>query len=301
MTADTKDKFSGLSGLFNLDNSADQYSKDNILEIDPEKLVAFPDHLFEPYDDTTMEDLMRSIEDLGQLSPVLVRDHPTVEGMYEILAGHNRTEACRRLEKKVQIYVYPGDLTDDEAKMIVIESNIKQRTLQAFTPTQQAKIIAEHHLLMKKQGNRSDLAKEIEEDAENDNDAPYQLSKRQINNYVRIDQSLNEPLKNLLDDGSISMKAASELAFIENEKSQNAIAEFVQDGGKVTEAKAKILREEASHKTLKSFDVDGIVNVKKEKKLKVVIPDKMIDSLFLNMTKDEIIELIEVAVEAYNE
>lgn len=295
---DSKEKFAGLFGLGSDDSFNDP---ENILSVDPDDLIPFDQHLFDPYDDSTMEDLVRSIEDVGQLSPVLVREHPTKQGKYEILAGHNRTEACRRLEQNVFIYVYPDDLTDEQAKLIVIESNIKQRTLSALSPSKQAKIIAEHHELMKKQGKRSDLAQDIEEDPENEESAPYQLSKRQINNYVRIDQALNDDLKNHLDGGKLSMKAAAELALIGEEESQEAIAEYIDEGGKVTEAKAKRLKEEAVENILTSRIIDNVVNTKKDKKMKVTIPDKMITSLFLNMTKDEILELIEVAVEAYNE
>ncbi|UYO64671.1 ParB/RepB/Spo0J family partition protein [Acetobacterium wieringae] len=299
---DTKDKFSGLFGGGFDDAFSDE---GDILLIDVDDLIPFKQHLFSPYDEETMDDLVRSIDDMGQLSPCLVREHPEQEGKYEILSGHNRAEACQRLNQQVKVIVFPDELTDDQAKLIVIESNIKQRTLQALAPSEQAKIIAEHHRLIRKQGKRTDLAKlidDLDENEKTEESSPYNLSKRQINNYVRIDEYLCEPLKILMDDGKLPVKAASELSFIIDEESQEAVADFVKDGGKISEGKAKQLRKKAEDETLSTNQVKKIVLEKKTSpKLKVVIPDEMISSIFFNMCKEEILELIENAVAAYQE
>lgn len=299
---DTKDKFAGLFG----GDFDEEFPEDgDILFIDPNELIPFKQHLFSPYDEETMEDLVRSIDDMGQLSPCLVREHPEQNGKYEILSGHNRAEACRRLNQQVKVIVLPEDLSDDQAKLIVIESNIKQRTLQALAPSEQAKIIAEHHRLIRKQGKRTDLAKQVDDldiNEKSDQVAPYNLSKRQINNYVRIDEYLCDPLKILMDDGKLPVKAACELSFIIDEESQEVVADYIQEGGKVTEGKAKQLRKTAEDETLNMSLVKKTITEKKTPaKLKVVIPNEMINSIFFNMCKDEILELIETAVKAYQE
>ena len=300
---DTKDKF---AGLFGGDFDDEFPEESDILLVDYTDLIPFKQHLFSPYDEETMEDLVRSIDDMGQLSPCLVREHPDQSGKYEILSGHNRAEACRRLDQQVKIIVYPEILTDDQAKLVVIESNIKQRTLQALALSDQAKIIAEHHRLIKKQGKRTDLAKVVDELDDNDTGAdttaPYCLSNRQINNYVRIDEYLSDPLKILMDEGKLPLKAASELSFIIDEESQDAVADFIQNGGKITEGKAKKIRKLAEDETLDAARISELVaSEKSAPKLKVVIPDAMINSIFLNMTKDEILELIETAVSAFQD
>jgi len=298
---DNKDKFANLFGYD--DNDA---VEGDILLVDYEDLVPFSNHLFSPYTEETMNDLARSIDDMGQLSPCLVREHPSQADKYEILSGHNRAEACRRLGIQVKVIVHPDDLTDNQAKLIVIESNIKQRTLQSLAMSEQAKIIAEHHRLLRHQGKRNDLAKSIdnldESDKTVDADTPYNLSKRQINRYVRIDEHLSDALKILLDEDKLTIKAANELSFIEEDDSQDAIAEYIENGHKITEAKASKLRKAAEDDILDVKQIETTLSNKKvDKKVKVMLPDSLIVKFFSNMNHDEIIDYIEKAVIAYQQ
>ena len=61
---------------------------------------------------TAMDDLVRSIEENGQEVPILVRQHPDLQGRYQVAYGHRRLRAVRLLKRKVRAVVRP--LTDNE-------------------------------------------------------------------------------------------------------------------------------------------------------------------------------------------
>ncbi|PKM54759.1 MAG: hypothetical protein CVU98_13030 [Firmicutes bacterium HGW-Firmicutes-3] len=78
--------------MFNLDDDEDSC----LVMIETDRLIGFGDHIFAPYSEVDMLELMKSIELRGLLTPIIIRDHPTETGMFEILAGHNRVNACKR-------------------------------------------------------------------------------------------------------------------------------------------------------------------------------------------------------------
>lgn len=89
------------------------------------ELVPFKDHPFDPISEVEMDDLMNSIESAGVFTPILIR--PVLsEDAYEIVSGHNRVEACRRL-KKTTIPAIVHDWDDATATIIMAYSNLRQR------------------------------------------------------------------------------------------------------------------------------------------------------------------------------
>lgn len=132
-------------------------------EIGLDDLVPFADHPFYPYDENRLNDMAESIKANGVISPITVR--PLGEdGKYEILAGHNRVNAARQ----AGLQSIPADilngLTDDDAKLIAVESNLIQRSLTDMNLSEQAAAISTlYHAMKKKPGYRSDLLEKIEQ------------------------------------------------------------------------------------------------------------------------------------------
>ncbi len=268
-----------------------------------DKLVHFENHSFTLYDDERFEELVASIEQLGVIQPIIVRKK---EDMYEILAGHNRTEACRKLGLE-EIPVVIVDVTDEEAEMIVIETNLQQRSFSEMKHSEKAKVIAIRHNLMKSQGKRTDLTEKVENilqnvivielspltqlQDKNETCTPvvhksktvekigeeYGLSRGSIARYIRINELPKEFL-NLIDSGEIAIRTGVELSYIK-EKDLKEIYYIISDNDfKIDIKKAKILRDYSNMKKLTIANIisilEGVIISKENKKSKASKKDK---------------------------
>ena len=93
------------------------------LNVSPALLHTFANHPFHVRKDMEMNELVDSIRESGVIVPLIVRSRP--EGGYEIISGHRRCEACRELGiYKVPVRVQ--ELTDDEATILMVNSNIQR-------------------------------------------------------------------------------------------------------------------------------------------------------------------------------
>lgn len=93
------------------------------LNVSPALLHTFANHPFHVRKDMEMNELMDSIRESGVIVPLIVRSR--TEGGYEIISGHRRCEACRELGiEKVPVRVQ--ELTDDEATILMVNSNIQR-------------------------------------------------------------------------------------------------------------------------------------------------------------------------------
>ena len=93
---------------------------EKVVEIEMERLRAFPNHPFKVIGDSQMIELQDSIKKYGVLNPLIVR--PKIEGYYEIISGHRRKYAAEKLGyKKIPIIIRV--LQDDEAVVIMVDSN----------------------------------------------------------------------------------------------------------------------------------------------------------------------------------
>ena len=105
---------------------------EKIVEIEMERLRAFPNHPFKVIGDSQMIELQDSIKKYGVLNPLIVR--PKVEGYYEIIFGHRRKYAAEKLGYK-RIPVIIRMLQDDEAVVIMVDSNLQR---EQITPSEKA-------------------------------------------------------------------------------------------------------------------------------------------------------------------
>lgn len=276
-----------------------------LMMIKTDRLIDFNDHIFTPYSEAEMKELMENIEDVGLLVPILVRKHPSESKKYEILSGHNRVTACRRLGiGQVHARLF-DDITDDEARLIVIETNLKQRNLDSFKISDRAKILTERHNLMKRQGMRTDLLKDIEDQDGHEKDTgnePFKLGKTHIWRYMRINDYLSDGLKCYLDDGKINIKSGVELSFIDEEE-QKVVKNAIDDGIKLTTGKATAIRKKSLEETITKEVLENVLSKKtKDKdgeKKKIKLSDDMIKKYFSVTEESEISLILELALEEY--
>jgi len=282
------------------------YSESSIYaRIEVSRLIDFKNHIFAKYNESEMKSMMESIEDMGVTDPILVRPHNEYEGMFEIISGHNRVEACKRLGKRdIHAVIYEELKDDSAAELMLIETNIKKRSLNDYVISEKAKILTRRHQLMKILNKRKAQLSEIErsqyDQLEKDN--PFNIGKRQIISYVQIHNNLTQGLKDLCDSGKLSIKSAVELSYL-SDAEQDVVRSFMLDGNKISFHKANIIRKkmesaEITMDVLNEIFKDKALKKKPEKTYK--ISPEIIEKYFPDLVDEGDIQMtIELALDQY--
>ena len=129
-----------------------------VQQIPCDQLKPYHNHKFELYSGERLEDMVASIKENGVLSPIIVQ--PNGDG-YEILIGHNRWNASKLAGLPTVPAIIKTGLTEDEAEMYVIESNVMQRGFENLRISEQAAAVALRHSEMFSQGKRNDILREL--------------------------------------------------------------------------------------------------------------------------------------------
>ena len=140
-----------LDDLFTSQEQRDNPVVDEVKEIELYKIGEFPDHPFRVIDDDKMEEMVKSVKEHGVLLPVIVRKRG--EGNYQMISGHRRKRACE-LAGIDKIKCIVKELTDDEATILMVDSNIQR---EEILPSEKAFAYKMKLEAMKHQGKRVDL------------------------------------------------------------------------------------------------------------------------------------------------
>lgn len=178
--------------------------KEQLLELRLEELHGFRNHPFQVKDDEAMNALCESIAQYGVLSPLLAR--PTGEG-YEIISGHRRRAAALRLGLD-KLPVLVREMTDDDAVILMVDSNIQRENL---LPSEKAFAYKMKLEAMNRQGKTSgQLGQKWSRDqlADETNE-----SSRQIHRYIRL-TNLAKPILDMVDEQKIAFSPAVELSYL---------------------------------------------------------------------------------------
>ena len=217
-----------------------------------EKVRAFKDHPFHLYEGERLADMVQSVSDHGILNPVIVRK---VYGGYEMLAGHNRMNAAQIAGMKEVPAIVKTDLSDEDAYVYVIETNVIQRSFTDLAPSEKAAVLSARYEKVISQGRRNDILREIEEIGTCGHDVhksrsrdgigeEYGMTGRNIARYLRVDK-LIRPFKDRLDAGGLTLTAAVELSYLPEDE-QIIVAE--KDAA-INEKAAKSIRAAAGELT----------------------------------------------------
>lgn len=287
----------------------------------------FPGHRFSLYEGERLDDMVESIKQVGILENILLWKH---NGRYIILSGHNRKKAAMLAGYTKGPVTIKTDLTMDEARFIVCESNFRQRSFSDMKHSDRAFSLAEHYKIMKNQGIRKDLIEAIDKNIMQKNDdfydgeaekskvaetlplgrkrdklsKDYGLDRNTVSQYIRIAE-LSAELLNLLDEGHIAFAAAYQFTFITDMEAQKTIAKAVQNGIKILASKAKTLREYFERNgSLSEEDIKELLKKRSKKETTVTISQKDVRKFFANgetnkQIKETIIELLELYYSDY--
>ena len=231
--------------------------------LSPEAIRGFRGHPFRLYEGDRFNDLVDSVSENGVLSPTIIRKiEPDENGFeYEMLAGHNRQNAVAIANRELPCIV-KENLSDEDAWIYVIETNVLQRSFSEMLPSEKAAVLALRYSKMICQGRRNDIIEELkrlgnpDEIRENKTcgidchksksrdvvGAEYNLKGRAVANYLRINE-LSAALKIRIDDGEFTIAAAVQLSYLAQEEQQMVEAVLSESEYKVNEGKAVLLRE----------------------------------------------------------
>ena len=109
--------------LFTTQEERDNAQRSYVIDLPTTEISDFPDHPFKVRMDEEMEQMVESVRERGVLSPVLVRPMP--DGSYQMVSGHRRKLASELAELPT-VPCIVRELTDDEAIIIMVDSNLQR-------------------------------------------------------------------------------------------------------------------------------------------------------------------------------
>ena len=183
--------------------------KEYIQQLPPDKLVPFQNHPYQVREDAALSELMESIRTHGVLSPLLAR--PKGEG-YELVSGHRRRLAAQKLGLPT-VPVLVREMTDDEAVILMVDSNLQRENL---LPSEKAFAYKMKLEAMKRQaGRRSKNSPQLAANLRTDDEIAKQagISGDTVRRYIRL-TNLVPPLLQMVDDGRIAFSPAVELSYL---------------------------------------------------------------------------------------
>ena len=211
--------------LFTTQKERDEAKREAVVDIPLSEISDFPDHPFKVRMDEAMTEMAESVKQYGVLVPGMVRAKP--EGGYEMVAGHRRKMASEIAQMETMPCLV-RELTDDEAIIIMVDSNLQRETL---LPSEKAFAYRMKLEALSRQGKRTDLTcapleHKLEKQKSRDIVAESAgESREQIRRYIRLTH-LIPPLLDMVDEGRIAMRPAVELSYLP-EKEQEALLEIM--------------------------------------------------------------------------
>lgn len=281
-----------------------------------DKIKAYHNHPFHLYEGERLQDMVESIKEHGVLCPVIVRKKGR---SYEMLAGHNRQNAAKLAGLTEIPAIVKTDLTEEEAYVYVIETNVLQRSFSELKPSEQAAVMAEHYEKMCGTMRHDEIVKELEEltgqkasrsgghnghraKSRDIMAAEYGFSSRTAARMLRLNNLIPE-FKKLVDDGNVALLAAVDMSFLTEEEQQRTWDIIDRQGLKLKPKMAVELRKSTGNLTsekiseildavsVRQHSVNGGVSLK--------LPNTVCEKYFGGMNTEQMAALVEQALAAW--
>ena len=200
--------------LFSTEESRAEARLEKVVNLNPSEISDFPDHPFKVRMDAAMQEMAESVKQYGVLVPTLVR--PKQDGGYEMVAGHRRKMAAE-LAQLPEIPCIVRNLTDDEATIIMVDSNLQRETI---LPSEKAFAYKMKLEAIKHQGKRRDLTSaqvvpKLTAREKVANEAG--VNRMEITRYIRLTELITE-LLDMVDEKTMSFHAGVELSYLPKEE-----------------------------------------------------------------------------------
>lgn len=246
---------------------AAQTDAEQIQEIPLSELYEFQGHPFRVLDDEKMQEMAESIREHGVLMPGIARTR--AGGGYEILSGHRRKHACQ-LAGLTSMPVFVRDYSDDEATVIMVDSNIQREDI---LPSEKAKAYRMKYDAMKHQGSRAGglTLGELGEAAGE--------SAKTVQRYIWLSR-LSEGLLGLVDAGRIGIMQAVDLSFLSGQEQAWVLSALQGRRAGITRKQSALLKDSGKNGSLTQSAVCQLLTAEKEAERKVVLRGERLRKYF---------------------
>lgn len=210
--------------LFTTQEEREIAQRETVMDIPLAEISDFPNHPFKVTVDEKMLEMADSVKRYGVLVPAIVR--PKQGGGYEMIAGHRRKMASELAERPT-LNCIVRDLTDDEAIIIMVDSNLQR---EVILPSEKAFAYKMKLDAMKRQGQRTDLTStpmepKLSTRSNEQLAAESPDSRAQIQRFIRLTHLIPE-LLDMVDENKIALRPAVELSYLA-EKEQRLLYEEI--------------------------------------------------------------------------
>ena len=275
------------------------------------KIRPFHDHPFHLYEGDRLEDMVASIREHGILNPVIVQE---IDGGYEMLSGHNRMNAAKLVGLKEIPAIVKIDLSEEEAYIYVIETNLMQRSFSDLLISEKAAVLKARYEKGACQGKRNDILKEIAKlEGKTLDDTTcghgdhklktrdsigkeYELSGSSVGRLLKLND-LIKPFKDMVDRGALYTKVALQLAFLPEEEQDMVFRVMNEEKTKITSEMVANLRSHSGSLTEAKIKRYLSNNTIKKKCYKV--PARIVEKYFEGMDSNTVDSIVEQALAAW--
>ena len=220
------------------------WSENAVIPLRTNKLYPFAGHPFKVLDDADMEELVESIRTHGVLTPLLVR--PAKPGTYEVVSGHRRLHAC----KKLGIETVPTlicTLEREDAIIALVDSNMHREKL---LPSEKAFAYKLKMEALSKQGKRTDLTyRQVVGKLETADMIAENESGRQVQRYIRLTNLIPGILEKV-DEGKIALTPAVELSYLTQTEQANLLETMESEDCTPSLSQAIVLKQSSQNGNL---------------------------------------------------
>ena len=267
------EKFEDLFG----GSAGQESSVEQIINAPLADLHTFKDHPFRVVDDEKMEETTESIRQYGVLVPGIAR--PRAGGGYEIIAGHRRKRGSE-LAGKMEMPVIVRNYTDDEATIIMVDSNIQREDI---LPSEKARAYKMKYEAMKHQGKKSgkNTLDEVGEAAGE--------NAKKVQRYIWLSR-LSDKLLEMVDTKKLGFSQGVDISFLTEEAQQWVQAVIGEQGYNVSMVQSGKLKEYGKSGELTFAMVRLILTEEKPKERRVTLKADKISEYFAEDCTNEEIE-----------
>lgn len=286
-----------LDDLFTTQEQRDDNKLEKVVDVRIDDILDFPNHPFKVVDNEEMQEMKKSIEESGVIIPALVR--PTQDGKYEMISGHRRKFASQLAMKETMPCIV-RDLSDDEATIIMVDSNMQR---EEILPSEKAYSYKMKLEALSHQGKRVDLTSDqvgekltsVELVSKNSPD-----SKSQIQRYIRLTNLIPEIMEKV-DNKEIAFLPAVEISYLTEDEQYFLLDCMEYNDATPSHAQAIILKKLSQDGTLDEDKIDDILSQEKPNQIpKMKFNEERIKSVLpKNVEKDNIEDFVVKAIEYY--
>ena len=286
-----------LDDLFTTEEERTNDKLEKVIDIKISDIDDFPDHPFKVIDDDEMEKMKNSIIDNKVIIPALVRPKP--DGRYEMISGHRRKRASE-LANKETLPCVVRELTDDEAVIIMVDSNIQR---EEILPSEKAYAYKMKLEALSNKGKRNDLTSS---QVATRLDTATLIGKEKgdsrdtVFRYIKLTELIPELLA-MVDKKEIALLPAFELAFLKDEE-QYAVLDCIEcNVATPSHAQARVLKRLSQEGTLTQEKIDDILSQEKPNQIpKIKFNESRIRNVLpKSITDDKIEDFVVNAIDFY--